>query len=125
MFLCFVLLCLYRFPTHKLVGFGLDPSHNAPMSSPIDWMKTFYGAFGAKQPTASLVVVMILGALAAGTVWQLSGYLYNRDKVAEQKPISTGSAQTSGDCSAANTGSGNTINTDCSQNIPTKQPNSK
>jgi hypothetical protein len=75
-------------------------------------MKIVYGVFGAKHPTASLVAVTIIGALAAGAFWQVSASLYEHEKMAEHQ-LAPGSAQTTGDCSAAVTGSGNTVETSC------------
>ena len=37
-----------------------------------------YEAFGAKHPTTSLVVVMVLGALAFGAVWHVAARQYEK-----------------------------------------------
>jgi hypothetical protein len=49
------------------------------MMNPLEWLKTLYGAFGAKNPTASLVIVMIVAAMIGGAVWKFGAYLYQKD----------------------------------------------
>lgn len=45
--------------------------------NPTDWLKTAYGAFGSKHPTASLLVVMVVGALVFGAIWKIAAYKYS------------------------------------------------
>lgn len=47
--------------------------------NPLEWLKMLYGAFGAKNPTASLVVVTILAAMTGWAVWKFGAYLYHKD----------------------------------------------
>ncbi len=66
--------------------------------NPVEWLKTIYGWIGAAHPKSSLVVVTILGAVAAFAFWNLAGYLYSRDRAL---------AKTTTPASQVNTTSGN------------------
>lgn len=101
----------------------------ATLNNPVNLAKALYGVFGAKYPTASLIVVMIIGAIAAGALWMVAGQQFAKDGQ-EQVPRSpattkaaptqvapssqpTGSATSLGDCSPAITGSGNKVDVNC------------
>ena len=102
---------------------GATPNHyhccsQKPMS-PLEWLKALYGTFGAKYPTASLLVVTILGALIAFAIWTLAAHQYQRDVERVQQSTAThaepptppkaGSASASGSKSPAVTGNDNTF----------------
>ena len=46
--------------------------------NPIEWLKSLYETFGAKHPTASLIVVMLLGAGLAAVLWQIGAQQYQK-----------------------------------------------
>jgi hypothetical protein len=97
--------------------------------NPFEWFKTLYGAFGAKNPTASLIVVMIVTAMIGGAFWTFSAYLYHRDlpkaptAITQPMPPKSGNATTTGDQSPAVTGDGN--RTTYGQPSDSKEPKSK
>jgi hypothetical protein len=94
----------------------------------LDALRDFYGIFGAKHPTLSMVVAMILGAGIAGGFWRLAAYSYEKElrkeSSAQQSSVPssvTGPATTSGNQSPANTGNGNVFNSG-EPAAPSKQP---
>ena len=47
--------------------------------NPMEWLKTIYGAFGVRHPVLSLIIVMMIGAIALGGLWKLGAYQYQKD----------------------------------------------
>lgn len=90
---------------------------------PLEWLKALYETFGTPYPRASLIAVMIVGAIFCGAVWLFAAKQVENDR---RKPLNTqpqvsGPASTSGTNSPANTGNGNDIRYDESSN-PGKKP---
>lgn len=87
----------------------------AGIMNPMEWLRAIYGALGAKHPTASLLIVVVCGALLFGAVWKLAAYEYQRDINKSQAvpsqpvPAKSGDATTTGNQSPAVTGNGNSI----------------
>ena len=54
--------------------------------NPMEWLKVAYETFGAKHPTASLIVVMALGALIFGAVWVVGAQQYEKSHNALNAP---------------------------------------
>ena len=76
----------------------------------LELLKPLYEAFGTPYPRASQVVVTILGALVAGSLWWFVGKQVEKDHQVSTAPSQISSpASTMGDKSPAVTGNGNTI----------------
>ena len=91
--------------------------HKSGRMQYLNYLKDFYGIVGAKHPTLSLVLVSLLGAVLFGGSWIIVGRLYSADQAAATKTPST-HVEASGDCSAANSGNGSTINVTCDHTAP-------
>jgi hypothetical protein len=84
--------------------------------NPLEWLKSLYEVFGAKHPTASFAVVMIVGALFAGVLWMVGAQQYEKGRAALGAPARTsptGAVTTTAPCSPVITGNGNTVAADC------------
>lgn len=79
--------------------------------NPLEWLKAIYGPIGAPHPRASLVCVMVVGALIFGVVWIMAADQYHKSLKPPTPPAvsNTGSATTSGGNSPAVTGGQNNI----------------
>jgi hypothetical protein len=89
----------------------------------LDLLKPFYEAFGTPYPRASQVVVTILGALIAGSLWWFVGKQLEKDHQVSTAPSQvSGPASTMGDKSPAVTGNGNTIQYDQTPSPSDKKP---
>jgi hypothetical protein len=47
--------------------------------NPIEWLKNIYETFGLKHPTGSMIVVVVLSAIAGGVVWTLAANLVAKE----------------------------------------------
>jgi hypothetical protein len=84
--------------------------------NPLEWLKSIYELFGAKYPTASLIGVMIVGALFAGVLWRVGAQQYEKSRasvIAPAQTPQTGVVTTAGPCSPIITGNGNAVTADC------------
>jgi hypothetical protein len=82
--------------------------------NPMEWLKAVYGALGAKYPTLSLLVAMLIGAILAAAVWKVAANQYQKDinktqPVKAAVPTKSGNATTASPESPAVTGTDNTI----------------
>ncbi len=82
--------------------------------NPIEWLKALYETFGTPNPRASMVLVVILGALSFGLVWQFAAKQVEKSHQAASVPSKTGApptgaASTTGSQSPAITGNGNQV----------------
>jgi hypothetical protein len=96
--------------------------------NPLEWLKAIYESFGTPYPRASLVAVMILGAISFAAVWLFAAKQVERDHVAGTRgaqPAVNGPASTKGPNSPAVTGNGNDIQYDQSPNPDNKNKGSK
>jgi len=76
----------------------------------MDLLKSIYEFFGTPYPRLSLVLVTILGAAAAFSVWSFAARQVEKDhKSSSALPQVSGPASTAGVESPAVTGSGNSI----------------
>ncbi len=78
--------------------------------NPFDWLKAAYAAVGAPHPRASLVIVMIFGAVIFGVVWKIGEAQVAKGAAVQPTSVatpSTGPATTNGAQSPANSGSNN------------------
>ena len=89
--------------------------------NPMEWLKAIYETFGTPYPRASLIAVMVLGAILSGAFWLVLARQIEKDRVASAPPQISGPA-TAGNGSIANTGGGNTIN---QSSPPEKKPPKK
>jgi hypothetical protein len=78
--------------------------------NPLDWLKAAYAAVGTPYPRASLIVVMIFGAVIFGVIWKIGEAQVAKGAAVQPSPAtapSTGPASTNGAQSPANSGSNN------------------
>jgi hypothetical protein len=61
--------------------------------NPMEWLKTLYEAFGARHPSGSLAVVMVLGGLLGaaicGTLWLVGANQYQKSLVEPARSVNT------------------------------------
>lgn len=86
----------------------------------LQWLKAIYEFFGTPYPKASLIAVMILGAISFGAVWLFAAKQVEKDRRTSAAPVVTGPASTQGANSPAVTGSGNSFQYDQSPSTKNK-----
>jgi len=90
--------------------------------NPVDWLKGFYEIFGLRYPRASLIAVMIVGAIFSGAMWLFAAHQVEKDQQTKVATPSTGAASSSGPNSPANTGTGNEFKYDQTPSQQTPAP---
>jgi hypothetical protein len=96
--------------------------------NPFELLKAIYESFGTPYPRASLVAVMILGAISFGAVWLFAAKQVEKGHLAGTRggPAAvSGPASTKGPNSPAVTGNGNDIQYDQSPNPDNKKKTPK
>jgi hypothetical protein len=93
--------------------------------NPIQWLKAVYESFGTPYPRASLIAVMVLGAIVFGAVWLFAAKQVEKDRGTSASPVVTGPASTKGPNSPAVTGTGNDFHYDQSSHSEKKTESPK
>ena len=110
-----------------MLGTVVKTSPETKEMNPMQLLKAIYETFGTPYPRASLIAVMVLGAVLAACIWLFAAKQVEKDHVAARhaQPNVSGPASTSGPESPAVTGNGNDIRYEQSDDAKKKSPPKK